>query len=303
MDSVRLGKSGDRIPAIGMGKWRFGKDVRAAIAALRLGFDSGVGFVDTAEMYGTEPLVGMALKGRRDVFVATKVLPTHLRYDRVIRACEASLSRLGISTIDLYQVHFPNPHVPMAETMRAMEALVKAGKIRHIGVSNFSVGQMEEAQASLKGEEIVSNQVEYSIIARDAERELLGHCKRENLALIAYSPLAHGALYDAKHAALLRLLTEVGRPRGKSATQVALNWLMSKGPAVPIPKATAPRHVAEIAGSAGWRIGATESRRIDRFLSRNCPSQGGLAGIGLVERFPALASIEAWWDHLSTGRP
>ncbi len=150
-----LGNTGETIPEIGLGTWRYagGSD------PLRAGIALGADLIDTAERYGTEGAVGEAIMGIRDkVFVATKVRHENLRYDDVLRAADNSLKEIGIDYIDLYQIHRPNAEVQIAETMRALDELVDAGKVRHLGVSNFSVAQMEEAQAESKNR-IVSNQV------------------------------------------------------------------------------------------------------------------------------------------------
>lgn len=172
MELKELGGSGEKIPAIGIGTWKMGVDRKAEVAALGAGIAAGSRFVDTAEIYGTEHIVAEALRGKSGVFVATKVWPNHLHYDDVIKACDRSLAQLGVKSIDLYQIHWPNYKVPIEETMAAMEKLVDDGKIRHIGVSNFSAKEMQEARAAMKRYDIVSNQVEFSILVRDAEKSL-----------------------------------------------------------------------------------------------------------------------------------
>ena len=153
----------------------------------------GANFIDTAESYGTEEVVGEAIKGvRNKVFLATKVSPRHFRRPEVIRSAEQSLKRLGTDYIDLYQLHWPNYHVPIGETMAAMEELVASGKIRFIGVSNFSVREMERAQATLSKDRIVSNQVRYSLVERTIEDGLLQYCEDRQITILAFSPLASG---------------------------------------------------------------------------------------------------------------
>ncbi|MDE1855510.1 MAG: aldo/keto reductase [Candidatus Micrarchaeota archaeon] len=267
MQSIELGKTGEKLSEIGLGTWMLSSNEQMEIEALRTGFDSGINFVDTAEMYGTEPIVGKAVAGREGLFVATKVSPTHFRYDDVIRACDSSLRRLGIKAIDLYQLHWPNKNVPIEETMRAMEKLVEDGKIRHIGVSNFSAGELQEAQAALKKNEVVSDQVEYSIVVREVERDLLAYCKKQRVSIIAYSPLVHGRLFDSKYAPLAALLSKIGRRYGKTAAQVAINWLICKSNVIPIPKASSKDHVKELVGSTGWRLKSHDLSELDSFLS------------------------------------
>src|SRR5712664_2182582 len=165
-----LGRTHDSIPFVGLGTWGIGGEMgpdssrdKAGIEALRLGLDLEMKFIDTAEMYGaghSEEVVARALEGRRDgVFVASKVSPRHFAYDDVLAAAKRSLKRLGMKQMDLYQLHWPSSRIPVSETMRAMEKLAGDGLIRHIGVSNFSVEQMKEAQESLSHEKLASNQV------------------------------------------------------------------------------------------------------------------------------------------------
>jgi len=195
----RLGKTDDKVSTIGMGTWGMGvyrapEERASQVEALRRGVELGINLIDTAEIYASgrsEEVVEEAVnKIRKEVFIASKVAPGHLRHDDVIRACHRSLSRLGTSYIDLYQVHWPDPSVPIKETMSAMEELVREGAVRYIGVSNFSVPETEEAMTALANSELVSNQVEYSLSNRYVEHEILPYCAREKITLIAYSPLA-----------------------------------------------------------------------------------------------------------------
>jgi len=236
-----------------------------AIRALRRGIELGITLIDTAEMYGgghSEEVVGMAIKGLREkVFIATKVWYTNLRYDDVLRSAEKSLRRLQIDTIDLYQVHWPNPHIPLSETMRAMERLVLDGKVRFIGVSNFSVKLMEEARAALSKIDIVSNQVEYSLLSREVEDDILPYCEKENITLIAYSPLGRGNILNDPRS---RILREVAKKYNKTLVQVALNWLIAKKPVVAIPKAINLSHVEENVNAAGWRLSDEDLELLSR---------------------------------------
>src|SRR5262249_25651824 len=154
-----FGATGVRVPDIGLGTWQY----RGGEGPIKKAVELGARLVDTAEMYGTEETVGAAIKGMRDkVFIATKVSGNHLRYEQVLAAAEGSLKRLGVETIDLYQVHWPDPAVPIAETMGAMEKLVDDGKVRFIGVSNFYLKNLREAGAAMKRHKIDANQVKYS---------------------------------------------------------------------------------------------------------------------------------------------
>jgi len=272
LEFKRLGRTDVMISAIGMGTWGIGgfsapdyKYDEMAIRALRRGIELGITLIDTAEMYGgghSEEVVGMAIKGLREkVFIATKVWYTNLRYDDVLRSAEKSLKRLQIDTIDLYQVHWPNPHIPLSETMRAMERLVLDGKVRFIGVSNFSVKLMEEARAALSKIDIVSNQVEYSLLSREVEDDILPYCEKEDITLIAYSPLGRGNILNDPRSKILR---EVAKKYNKTLVQVALNWLIAKKPVVAIPKAINLSHVEENVNAAGWRLSDEDLELLSR---------------------------------------
>ncbi len=186
MECKQLGSTGVKVPDIGLGTYNFA----AGVEPLRAGVERGACFIDTAESYGTEPIVGEAIRGRRDrVFLATKVSPRNFRRGDVIAAAERSLRQLGTDYIDLYQLHWPNYTVPIAETMAAMEHLADSGKIRFIGVSSFSVAELKRANGCLSRHKIVSNQVRYSLIDRTVETGLLQYCQRSAITLIAFSPL------------------------------------------------------------------------------------------------------------------
>ena len=269
-----LGKKSESIPEIGMGTWGLGGGMHAdssrdsqAVEALRLGLDLGMTHVDTAEMYGaghSEEVVAKALVDwRKPVFVASKVSPSHFAFDDLLRSARKSLDRLRLKRIDLYQLHWPNSRIPIAETMKAMEKLVRDGLVRYIGVSNFSVHQMKEAQAALSKEEIVSNQVEYSLLDRSVEDEILPYCQREKLTLIAYSPLGQGRIARGQGGGF-KVLDEIAARIGKSRSQVALNWLLQHESVVVIPKASDANHVAENAGVSGWKLSGEDSREIER---------------------------------------
>lgn len=229
--------------------------------ALKRGVELGMTFIDTAEMYasgGSEEVVGDAIKGiRKGVFVASKVSPEHLHHDDLIRACHASLRRLGTSYIDLYQVHWPNPKIPIEETMKAMEKLVDEGAIRHIGVSNFSAAETTAAREALSKSDVVSNQVEYSLSSPRAETDVLPYCARERLTLIAYSPLARGSVSSSIPNALLEKYR-------MTPAQVMLNWVTRNESVMAIPKAADVAHLEENASSVSARFSESEYEMIRR---------------------------------------
>jgi len=253
-----LGATGVKVPEIGLGTWQY----RGGSEPFRKAVELGAFLIDTAEMYGTEGIVGDAVKGRRDqVFIATKVSGNHLPYDEVLRAAENSLKRLGTETIDLYQVHWPDPAVPIAETMGAMEKLVDTGKVRFIGVSNFYLKDLQEAQASLSKHKIVSNQVKYSLFQRGIEDDVLPYCQKNHITVIAHTPLAKGRLAARplfKRRQSMGVLQEVARECGKTMSQVALNWCINKECVIVIPKSDKVERVVENCQASGWRLSAEQ---------------------------------------------
>ena len=267
MEFRQLGRTGERISTIGIGTWKIGVYSSLAerakqVQALRRGIELGCNLIDTAEMYAdgkSEEVVAEAVRDvRKDVFIASKVSPENLRREAVIAACMRSLKRLGTSCIDLYQVHWPNPKVPIRETMAAMEELVRDGRIRYIGVSNFSIGQTNEARDALSKSELASNQVEYSLRSRAVEADILPYCERERLTLIAYTPLARGSVPEAM---IPRAICE---KYGMAPIQVMLNWVTRSECVVAIPKSADVKHVEENASSVSVRFSEEEYRTIGR---------------------------------------
>ena len=238
-----------------------------AVEALKLGLELGMNLIDTAEMYGaghSEEVVSKVLsRWNKPVFVASKVSPSHFAYNDVLRSSKNSLDRLKLKRIDLYQLHWPNSRIPISETMKAMEKLVRDGMTRHIGVSNFSIEQMEEAQHTLSKERIVSNQVEYSLVDRSIEGELLPYCQREQITVIAYSPLGQGRI-PRGGGGPFKVLDEIAAIHGKSRSQVALNWILRHEGVVVIPKAIDEGHVRENAEVVGWKLSGEELRQLDK---------------------------------------
>lgn len=275
IDDLKVLKNGDKIPAVGLGTWRIGgsfvvdhsKDYHW-VRVLKYGISVSLGIVgmcliDTAEMYGaghSEEIVGSAISGfdREDIFIVTKVKGENLAYKRLIRAANRSLDRLNVEYIDLYLIHWPNFSVPLSETMKAMEYLYNEGKIRYIGVSNFDVSLLESARECLSYTDIVVNQVKYNVMDRGVEKDMLPYCQREGIILMAYTPLEHGRL--AKN----EILKYMGEKYGKTAAQVALNWLVSKKNVVAIPKSERKLRIKENLGAMGWRLKPEDIMFIDK---------------------------------------
>jgi diketogulonate reductase-like aldo/keto reductase len=259
MEFRELGRTGERVPEIGLGTWLY----TGGESTIRRAVDLGANLIDTAESYGTEDDVGHAIiKFRNEVFLATKVSPEHFRYNDVIKAADDSLRRLRTDYIDLYQLHWPNPNIPIGETIRAVEKLVEEGKVRNIGVSNFSVAQLQEAESSLSRNRIVSNQVLYSLVNREIETDLIPYCQEHHVTIIAYSPLAQGfsniTLRD--RTGVLRSIT---REIGRTEAQVALNWVICHNSVVAIPKTSSVSHVEENCGASGWRLSPEYMARLN----------------------------------------
>ena len=263
MDYKELGNTGEMVSEIGLGTWKY----RGGADPLLRGVALGATFIDGAEMYRNEDEVGQAIQElRQQVFLATKVLGSHLRYDQVMRAAEQSLQRLKTDWIDLYQIHYPNSSVPIAETMRAMEALVDAGTVRYIGVSNFSTSELRAAQAAMAHNPIVSNQVLYSLKARRIEEELLPYCQENHITIIAFTPLADGSLAAASRFLpdrRMKALEQVATQVNKTMAQVALNWCTSRPNVIAIPKSNSVARTEENCAASGWRLSPEQIRTLD----------------------------------------
>jgi aryl-alcohol dehydrogenase-like predicted oxidoreductase len=278
--------AGARLSAIGLGTWQFGStewgygadySEREAAAIVHRAVDVGITLFDTAEIYGfgrSERILGSALEGRRhEVFVASKIFPLLPIGPVVLQRARGSVRRLGTEYLDLYQIHQPNPVVPLSSTMPAFAQLLDEGIVRHAGVSNFSLARWEAAQEAL-GRPVLSNQVRYNLVDRRPERELLPWAQTHDRMIIAYSPLAQGLLsarYDADHrpgglvrsaspafhpenlrraAALLGVLREVAEAHDATPSQVALAWLIRRPNVVVIPGASSVAQVEVNAAAA-----------------------------------------------------
>ncbi|HEY7650963.1 MAG TPA: aldo/keto reductase [Methylomirabilota bacterium] len=263
------GRGGPPVPVIGQGTWRMGEDARARdqeVAALRLGLDLGLTHIDTAEMYGdgrAEEIVGEAIADRRaEVVVVTKVMPSGASYDGTLRAFEASLKRLRTSYVDVYLLHWWGNRHPIGETMRAMETLVERGLLRGIGVSNFDVPQLKAAQAALRRERLLCNQVLYHLGDRGVEKSVLPFCERAGIAVVGYTPLARGGFLRSG------VVAEIARTHGRTPRQVALNFLTRRPSLFTIPKAAQLEHVRENAAALDFTLTAAEITAIDRAFKR-----------------------------------
>ncbi len=275
-------------------------------ATINHAIDSGINYLDSAESYAdgaSEKYIGQVLKergDREDLIIATKIHPLHLGFDEVLKACNASLRRLNTDYIDLFQIHAPSPTVPISETMIALRTLLDDGKIRHVGLSNFQVSMCEVAINSLDNHEIISNQLEYSILNRNIEKAMLKYATWREMAVIAYSPLARGMLTgkfmsghelpvdDRRHKKplfrnkeniallqpLMELLKEIGDRNNADITQVALNWLLKFDNVIPLPGAKSKEQIDSHVAATTWKMAdedwdaiskASEDLRLNNF--------------------------------------
>lgn len=243
MRTIRL-PSGETVPALGQGTWRLGErhDHRSEeTAAIRQGVALGLTLIDTAEMYGDgdpESFLGEALAGLRDqVFLVSKAYPHNAGWDRLPKSCEASLRRLKTDRLDLYLLHWRGG-VPLAETIEAMHALQRAGKIRHWGVSNLDTDDMKELEAE-GGQDCATNQILYNPARRGPEFDLLPWMERRGMPLMAYSPMEQGRL-DGNAS-----LATIACRHDATPLQIALAWALRRPDAIVIPKASTIGHVEE----------------------------------------------------------
>ena len=311
MRYVQMG--GRQASVIGLGAWQFGSkgwgwgtefDATDAHQIVRRALELGINLIDTAEMYGggqSEVLVGEAVRDRRDeVLIASKVSPHHALRRSVLDAAARSLQRLDTNTIDLYQVHWPNPLVPARRTMAAMRQLQEEQRIGQVGVSNYSLARWRKAEAALGGA-VIANQVRYHLLDRSAERELLPYAQANDRVIIAYSPLAQGLLSGRyrpdrlpggvrlanplftpgnvrKVQPLLDVLTEVGAIHGVTPAQIALAWLVHHPNVIAIPGAKSVAQVEANAAAADIELSEEESSAIAE----------GSAGFGPVSRVGSI---------------
>ncbi len=316
MKYVEVG--GARMSAIGLGTWQFGSREwgygsgyaeRDAVAIVHRALDVGISLFDTAEIYAfgrSERILGRALENRRDdAFLATKILPVLPIGPVVLQRARGSLRRLGVKSVDLYQLHQPNPVVPLSSTMPAFGQLIDEGAIGHAGVSNYALARWQAAEEAL-GRPVLSNQVPFNLVDRRPERELLPWAQAHDRLIIAYSPLAQGLLsgrYDADHRPggavrinspaflpenlrraepLIASLRSVAGSHGATPAQVALAWLIRRPNVVVIPGASSVAQVEANAAAAEIELSDAEDEELCRGIGRvsSPAAAGGLAAVG-----------------------
>jgi len=266
-----LGNTGVKIPVIGQGSIGAGsrksagqERVRKRLDVFREGINLGMTLLDTGEDYEdgyAEVLVGRAVRGIRErVFLSSKFKPANSSGAGVLRAIDGSLKRLNTDYIDLYQIQWPNPSVPVAETMSALSRLISAGKVRYAGVCNFSLKQLKEARAVFKGK-IVSIQTEYNLRNRSMESELLPFCSRNNMTVIAYDLFSQGGFY--LNEVEREILEAIARKHAATVFQVVIAWAVSKPHVVALTNTMNVDHIRENALAADIKLDAEDIRKIE----------------------------------------
>jgi aryl-alcohol dehydrogenase-like predicted oxidoreductase len=303
--------AGEHLSAIGVGTWQFGSREWAygtdyadttAVDIVHRALDLGVNVIDTAEIYGfgkSERIVGRAIAGRRDeAFVASKLLPVvpPIGGSYIAGRGRKSAQRLGIDTIDLYQVHWPNPIVPASTIADGLRRLQDEGVVRHLGVSNYSLAGWQQLESAL-GRPILANQVQYSLAVRKPERELVGHAQANDKVIIAYSPLAQGLLgakYDASNvpndvratnplflpenldraAPLLGALRDIAKAHDATPAQVALAWLIRRPNVIAIPGASSVSQLEANVAAADLDLTDDDDARLTAASDAFSPRRG-----------------------------
>lgn len=244
---------GEKVPSLGLGTYRLTGE--ACVRAVERGLQAGYRHLDTAQMYGNEAEVGRGIEGsgvdRAEIFVTTKVWPSDFAHERVVSKTRESLKKLGTDYVDLLLMHWPGDGVPLGETLGAMRELQDEGAVLHIGVSNFSPSLVEEATGHA---EVFCNQVQYHPYR--GQTALLDQAQKLDYLLTAYTPLSRGGVQDDA------TLKEIGEARGKTATQVALRWLVQQDRVSAIPKATSEEHLVENLDVFDFELSREEMDRI-----------------------------------------
>ncbi len=275
-------KSSFEMPVFGMGTWRMGGDYHydpnnddaSEINALKAAIDMGLTHIDTAEVYAeghAEKLAGQAIKDydRKKLFLVSKVSPEHLRHDDVIESLKASLKRLQTSYLDLYLIHRPNPEIPIKETIQAMDALMNEELIKNIGVSNFTIERLEEAQSWTKNK-IVANQLHLNLIFREPEKKgVLEYCQKNDIMFVAWRPVQKGILTKKGTG----ILDQMCAKYDKTPAQIAINWLISQPNVVTLSKMRNIDHIKENLGAIGWQMSQEDIEK----LRKEFPNQQGVS--------------------------
>ena len=232
------------------------------------GIELGLNLIDTAENYNmgeTEKIIGDIIRKRREkVIISTKFSSENSSHKKLIKACDRSLKRLRIDSIDIYQIHWPNPKVPLEETLNALICLKKSGKIKEFGAGNFSLQQLSKTRTFLKKEKLFSLQTEFNVFERTIEQNgVYNHCQKNGINIIAFSPLDQGRL-SATNKKQEKLLKEISKRHNKTVAQIILAWIISKKIITPIPMTLNPKHLLENADAVSVSLNDEELNQIDK---------------------------------------
>ncbi len=264
-------KNGFEMPIYGLGTWEMGgkkevdpnNDDQTDIDAIKFAIDSGITHIDTAENYANghaEELVGEAIKGydRQQLFLVSKVRNTKLQYDDLIQSAHESLHRMATQYLDLFLIHAPSLEIPIQESMRAMNQLYQEGKIRNIGVSNFTVERFVEAQKYSEGK-IVANQLHLNLKFREAERKgLISFCQENDVMFIAWRPIQQGLILERS----TPIIDKMCQKYGKTPSQIAINWLISHDNIVTLSKTRDKQHLQENLGALDWQMAVEDIEKL-----------------------------------------
>jgi diketogulonate reductase-like aldo/keto reductase len=275
MKHKKFGTTGHDVSVIGQGTWYLDRgDRKQAVAALGRGIDLGMTHIDTAEMYGdAELVIAEAIAGRRDeTYLVSKVLPSNASRRGTVEACERSLKRLQTDRLDCYLLHWRGSF-PLAETVGAFEQLVKSGKIRSWGVSNFDADDLDELLEVAGSGKIACNQVLYHLQERAIEHAVIPWCAKHDVAVVAYSPFGHDDFPKANSKGG-EALQAIAKRHGVSARQVALSFLAREANVFAIPKASSAEHAADNAAAGDLVLNADEISAIDRAFPRGPKPRG-----------------------------
>ncbi|HUT79776.1 MAG TPA: aldo/keto reductase [Candidatus Bathyarchaeia archaeon] len=292
MEKINFGKTNLKVSRIGLGTLAFGhpskgiQDKETIYDCLNFALDRGINLIDTAEEYSrgmTEKFIGEVLKergDREDMVIVTKVSHNHLSYKNVIRAANNSLERLQTNYIDLYLIHWPWAYSPISETAKAMDQLLAEGKIRYVGVSNYNNALVQELMDNLQNGQVIANEIEYNLIKRDVEKEMLPFLRKQKIVALTYYPLLSGFLttnYDENaqfpekdfrnfyelfknkenftlSKELFETLKQIAKNHDVSPSEVAINWLLKDDDIIPIPGAKKRSHIESNIHATEWKL-------------------------------------------------
>ncbi|NHJ87094.1 MAG: aldo/keto reductase [Asgard group archaeon] len=302
MDKIKFGKTDLNVSRIGLGTLAFGhpskgiQDKETIYDCLNFALDNGINLIDTAEEYSqgkTEQYIGDVLKergDREDTVIVTKVSHDHLSYKGIIKAANKSLERLQTDYIDLYLLHWPWAYSPISESAKALDDLINEGKIRYVGISNFQNALVQELIDNLQNGDVIANEIEYNLVSRNVEIEILPYLRKQKIFTLAYYPLSSGFLtakYDenttfpekdfrnyyelfknkenftiAKE--LFSALKQIAEKHEGTPAQVAINWLLKDDDVIPIPGAKSRKHIESNIQAAEWKLTKDEISQLTK---------------------------------------